>query len=301
MKDIAQALGVSVATVSRALKDSPRISVERREAIKAYAREHNFAPNLLAESLRHSHIHPVRIIGVIMPQLNHFYFSSILSGIEEEASARGYMLMVAQSDERYEKEVRICQSFYENKVCGIIVSQAKDTVKYDHFKWLIDTGVPLVFFDRICTGLNSNRVVVDDYMGAFNAVNYLTNSRVVTVMGLALQSIKHLFNKVVNKQQLHLHRRIINSDRQVVGNIVAESAYRRIVIRAYPLACQIREPVYVYAGTGLFCVIKKHPLSFQLGQSVFRCAEPARKRCLQRARKHDGTIITVSLQRIQQF
>ena len=104
MKDIAQALGVSVATVSRALKDSPRISVERREAIKAYAREHNFAPNLLAESLRHSHIHPVRIIGVIMPQLNHFYFSSILSGIEEEASARGYMLMVAQSDERYEKE-----------------------------------------------------------------------------------------------------------------------------------------------------------------------------------------------------
>ena len=173
MKDIARALGVSVATVSRALKDSPRISAERREAIKAYAREHNFAPNLLAESLRHSKVHPVRIIGVIIPQINHFYFSSILSGIEEEASARGYQLMVAQSEESYEREVRICQAYYENKVCGIIVSQAKDTVKYDHFERLIKCGVPLVFFDRICTGIDSSRVVVDDYMGAYNAVTHL--------------------------------------------------------------------------------------------------------------------------------
>jgi len=176
MKDIARAMGVSVATVSRALKDSPRISAERREAIKAYAKEHNFSPNLLAGSLRLIRVHPTRIIGVIVPQINHFYFSSILSGIEEEASARGYQLMVAQSDERYEREVRICQTFYENKVCGIIVSQAKDTMKYDHFVKLIDSGVPLVFFDRICTGINSSRVVVDDYMGAFTAVNYLIDS-----------------------------------------------------------------------------------------------------------------------------
>ena len=176
MKDIARALGVSVATVSRALKDNPNISQERRDAIKAYAREHNFYPNVLAESLRHSRVHPTRIIGVIMPQINHFYFSSILSGIEEEASARGYQLMVAQSDERYEREVRICQSFYENKVCGIIVSQAKDTSQYDHFQRLIDCGVPLVFFDRICTGINTSRVVVDDYMGAMTAVNHLIQS-----------------------------------------------------------------------------------------------------------------------------
>ena len=176
MKDIARALGVSVATVSRALKDSPRISAERREAIKAYAREHNFAPNLLAESLRHNRVHPVRVIGVILPQICHYYFSTILSGIEEEASARGYQLMVAQSGEHYEREVRICQAFYENKVCGIIVCQAKDTVKYDHFQRLIDSGVPLVFFDRINTGIDCSRVVVDDYMGAYTAVTHLIES-----------------------------------------------------------------------------------------------------------------------------
>ena len=173
MKDIAAHFGISVATVSRALKDSPRISVERRAAIQQYAREHNFTPNLIAESLRHSRIQPMKVIGVIIPEFAHYYFSSILSGIEEEASAHGYRIMVAQSNEQYEREVKICKSFYENKVCGIIVSQAKDTHRYDHFQQLIDTGIPLVFYDRICTGVNASRVVVDDYMGAFNAVSHL--------------------------------------------------------------------------------------------------------------------------------
>jgi DNA-binding LacI/PurR family transcriptional regulator len=173
MKDIAAHFGISVATVSRALKDSPRISVERRAAIQQYAREHNFTPNMIAESLRHSRIQPMKVIGVIIPEFAHYYFSSILSGIEEEASARGYRIMVAQSNEQYEREVKICKSFYENKVCGIIVSQAKDTHRYDHFQQLIDTGIPLVFYDRICTGVNASRVVVDDYMGAFNAVSHL--------------------------------------------------------------------------------------------------------------------------------
>ena len=173
MKDIAAHFGISVATVSRALKDSPRISPERRAAIQQYAREHNFIPNIIAESLRHSRVQPMKVIGVIIPEFTHFYFSSVLSGIEEEASARGYRIMVAQSNEQYEREVKICQSFYENKVCGIIVSQAKDTHLYDHFQRLIDSGVPLVFYDRICTGVNASRVVVDDYMGAFNAVSHL--------------------------------------------------------------------------------------------------------------------------------
>ena len=173
MKDIAREFGISVATVSRALKNSPRISAERRAAIQQYAREHNFTPNMIAESLRHSRVQPLKVIGVIIPEFAHYYFSSILSGIEEEASARGYRIMVAQSNEQYEREVKICQSFYENKVCGIIVSQAKDTHQYDHFQRLIDSGVPLVFYDRICTGVNASRVVVDDYMGAFNAVTHL--------------------------------------------------------------------------------------------------------------------------------
>ena len=176
MKDIATDLGVSVATVSRALKDSPRISLEQRERIKEYARQHNYYPNFIAESLRNSKKRPLKTIGVIIPNLPHYYFASVLSGIEEEASLRGYTVMVAQSNERYAQEVKICESFYDHKVSGVIVSQAKDTQRYDHFQKLIDHGIPLVFYDRISTGVNASRVVVDDYMGAFTAVNHLIDT-----------------------------------------------------------------------------------------------------------------------------
>ena len=198
MKDIARELGISVATVSRALKDSPNISQERRKEIQKYAREHNFIPNVLAESLRHSRVKPMKVIGVILPELVHYYFASVLKGIEEEAEAHGYRIMVAQSGENYEREVRLCQSFYENKVCGIIVSQAKDTQRYDHFQRLIDAGVPLVFYDRICTGVNASRVVVDDYMGAFNAVTHLieTGCRHIVFYGsqMNMEISKNRFN-----------------------------------------------------------------------------------------------------------
>ena len=176
MKDIARDLGVSIATVSRALKDSPRISAVQKERIQTYAREHNFYPNIIGEALRHSKIQTMKVIGVIVPEFVHYYFMSVLSGIEEEARARGYRVMVAQSNERYDKEVAICDDFYKNKVCGIIVSPAKDTQRYDHFKMLMDNGVPLVFYDRICTGVNCSRVVVDDYMGAYTAVTHLIDT-----------------------------------------------------------------------------------------------------------------------------
>lgn len=173
MKDIARELGVSVATVSRALADSPSISRERREAIQAYAREHNYMPNAIAEQLRHSRNAPVKVIGVIVPEFVHYYFASVLTGIEDEAAARGYRILVARSAESYEREREICRRFMQAKVCGVIVSQAKDTVRYDHFEQLMAAGMPLVFYDRICPALNASRVVVDDYMGSLKAVTYL--------------------------------------------------------------------------------------------------------------------------------
>ena len=198
MKDIAREFGISVATVSRALKDSPRISEERRKAIQQYAREHNFYPNAIGEALRHSRVMPQRVIGVIVPEFTHYYFSSILTGIEEAAAARGYRIMVALSGEQHEREVRICENFHRYKVCGIIVSQAKDTKNYEHYQRLIDAGIPIVFYDRICTGVNASRVVVDDYMGAYNAVTHLieTGCKRIAFYGgpMQLEISKNRFN-----------------------------------------------------------------------------------------------------------
>ncbi len=198
MKDIARELGVSVATVSRALSDSPSISRARRQAIQQYAREHNYFPNVIAEQLRHSRRNPSRAIGVIVPELLHYYFASILDGIESEASSRGYHLIVSKSNESYEREVQICEAMLKNKVCGIIVSQAKDTETYDHFEHLEAAGVPLVFYDRICPALNASRVVVDDYMGTMNAVSHLieTGCRRIAYFGTTMNMIigKNRFN-----------------------------------------------------------------------------------------------------------
>ena len=176
MKDIADHFGVSVSTVSRALSGSKRVRMDKREAIKEYATEHNFYPNDIAKSLRFSKRQPVKIIGVIVPELTHYYFSSVLTGIEERASERGYRIIITMSKESYDREVQLCQMFEAHQVCGVIVSQAKETTQYDHFRSLQNKGITLVFFDRICTGVNASLVVVDDYMGAFNAVTHLINT-----------------------------------------------------------------------------------------------------------------------------
>ncbi len=170
IKDIARALGVSPSTVSRALKDNPDISLETREIIHKYAHEHNYKPNALALNLRTSRSNT---IGVIVPQLVHHFFSCVLSGIEKTATDAGYNILVAQSNEEYEQEVKIVHSFLATRVCGVITSLAKDTSQYDHYQELLDNNIPIVFYDRICTGINTERVVVDDYAGAFSAVEYM--------------------------------------------------------------------------------------------------------------------------------
>ena len=198
MKDIARALNTSVATVSRALSNSQSISKERREAIQQYAREHNFTPNIMAKDLRNTKIKPAKIIGIILPEVIHYYFATVLDGVEEEARRHGYRVIVGQSHESYEREKELCRAFYESRVCGIIVSLAKDTKDYQHFRELQGSGLPLIFFDRICHGINASRVVVDDYNGAFNAVSYLvkTGCRRIAFFGspMHLEISKNRYN-----------------------------------------------------------------------------------------------------------
>ena len=178
MKDIADALGISVATVSRALKNSSRISPERREEIQRFAREHNFTPNVVARDLRNTRLLPSRTIGVIVPELVHYYFDTVLSGIEEQARIRGYRVIIGQSHESYEREVETCMAFAEARVCGIIISLAKGTSDYSHFRELQAAGLPLVFFGPHHTfdlygGFSSRTSIVLAPVFSFPALSYL--------------------------------------------------------------------------------------------------------------------------------
>ncbi len=170
IKDIARALNISPSTVSRALKNHPDISQDTKDVVNKYARDNNYKPNTLALSLRMS---KNNTIGVIVPEINNYFFSSVLSGIEDVANEADFNVLLCQSSENYEKEVMNTKALEATRVSGVLASLSKHTTNYDHFQEIIDCGIPLVFFDRICIGINTDRVVVDDYVGAFAAVEYL--------------------------------------------------------------------------------------------------------------------------------
>ncbi len=170
IKDIAKALSISPSTVSRALKNHPDISQDTKDLVNAYAKENHYRPNTLALSLRTS---KNNTIGVIVPEIVHYFFSSILSGIEQIANAEGFNVILCQSDENYEKEVSNTKALIATRVSGVLASLAKHTTNYDHYREIMESDIPLVFFDRICIDLSTDRVVVDDYAGAFAAVEYL--------------------------------------------------------------------------------------------------------------------------------
>lgn len=173
LKDIAKALNLSPSTVSRAMRNHPAISKETCRAVQEYAEEHRYKPNRLALQLR---TNKNNTIGVIVPEIVHYFFSTVLDGIQQEAESEGYNLLISHSNEDYEREVQSVETLLDARVCGILISQSKTTLKFDHFQDIIDNNVNLLFFDRICTGINTDKVVVDDYTGAFTAVEYLIES-----------------------------------------------------------------------------------------------------------------------------
>lgn len=170
LKDIAKSLHLSVSTVSRALNNNPDISKETRNLVQDYAKKKKYNPNNWAKLLKSNES---RIIGVIVPELANHFFSSVLSGIEEVAEKHNYNVLICQSHENYAKEIKNVETLIKTQVSGIITSLSKTTFKYDHFQELIDRDIPVVFFDRICTGIDTSKVVVDDYTGTFTATEYL--------------------------------------------------------------------------------------------------------------------------------
>ena len=170
IKDIAKELSISPSTVSRALKDHPDISVKTKFAVNELAKKLKYKPNEIALSLRHS---KSNIIGVIIPELIHHFFSSVISGIDDLAYSNGYSVMIAQSNESYKRELKETQVMLSSRVAGLLVSVSKETKDFEHFKNLEENGLPIVFFDRVCQEMKTDKVVVDDFDGAFKAVDYL--------------------------------------------------------------------------------------------------------------------------------
>ncbi len=170
IKDIAKELGISASTVSRALKNHPDISEETKNAVNDLAKKLRYQPNALALSLKHSRSNT---IGVIIPEIVHYFFSSVISGIEDVAYDAGFTVIMCQSNEKYDREVSNANTLLGQRVDGILVSISKETTDCQHLYDLRDNNIPLVFFDRIVPGFFADQVIVDDLDAAYRATKHL--------------------------------------------------------------------------------------------------------------------------------
>jgi len=170
IKDIAKALGLSTSTVSRALRDSYEISPETKKLVLEYAEKINYHPNPIALSLKERRS---RSIGVIVCEIANSFFSQVINGIESIAYKNGYNVIIAQSRESLERELINLQYLTSRSVDGLIISVSTETRDSSYLRELHDKGMPIVFFDRIVDEIQTHKVIVDNFKGAYDATNHL--------------------------------------------------------------------------------------------------------------------------------
>ena len=173
IKDIAKALGLSTSTVSRALRGSYEISPETKKLVIEYAEQYNYRPNPIALSLKERRS---RSIGVVVCEIANNFFSQAINGIESIAYNRGYHVIISQSHESYDREVVNVEHLASRSVDGLLVSLSAETEHIEHFRNLHEKGFPIVFFDRITEDIDTFKVVVDNYKGAYDATRHLIDA-----------------------------------------------------------------------------------------------------------------------------
>lgn len=213
IKDLAHQLNVSVSTVSRALRNAPDVNPATKKDILELAAQLHYQPNYFAQSLVKK---KTGIIGVIVPSIHSNYFSEALSGMTDLALEQDCYLMICQSNENVELEKRNIKKLMACNVDGILISVSQDSKDTSIYESIRDQGIPLVMFDRIISGFDCSKVIVDEYEGAFRAVEHLIKKGCKRIAHLA--GPKHLSVSLNRKQgyldalakhKLPVHERLI--------------------------------------------------------------------------------------------
>ena len=170
LKDIAKQLEISVSTVSRALQNNPRISLEIRQKVLRIANESNYFNTKYPESIS---LRKTNIIGVIVPKISYHLYAMAISGIEKVAKDHNMHILICQSDESFEEEASLLNELMIIGVAGIAISLASETKQFDHFSKLKKSGIPLVFFNRSCDEVEADKVIIDNFKAAYDATTHL--------------------------------------------------------------------------------------------------------------------------------
>ncbi len=261
LKDLAAELGVSIATVSRALHGSHEVSEAMRERVKSLAKERNYRPNPFAQSLRKEAPH---IIGVIVPDLATHYYASVLTGIEDCAVQQGYSVFSANSHESHVLEERAVESFLSMHVDGIIACLAQDTTDYSHYEQLVELDMPLVFFARTCLSDRCSQVVANGDEAAYEATKHLLEQgarRVAFIGGPnhldMVKRRKHGYLQALRDARIPIDRELVACDK-IDFQLARDTTLRLLSSENRPDAILAFNDIITYAAFDAIKSMKLH-------------------------------------------
>ena len=259
LKDLAQELGVSIATVSRALRSSPEIGKEMQERVKELAKRLNYRPNPFAQSLRKE---APRMIGVVVPNLVTHYYAAVLDGIEDEAGKAGYSVLSANTHEDTAAEVRAIDNFISLHVEGIIACLSQNTTDYSHFEEISKMGIPLVFFGRTCLPELFSSVTANGDEAAQKATQHLidTGSRRIAFIGGPnhldmVRRRKHGYLEALRENRIPIDRNLVICEK--IDYQWALEATTRLLKEQHPDAIVAFNDIITFAA---FTAIKEQGL-----------------------------------------
>jgi LacI family transcriptional regulator len=249
LKDLAQKLGLSISTVSRALQNNPVINHDTRLRVNKLAKKIGYYPDALARSLKNKKSYT---IGVIVPEISHFFFSSVIDGIEDVTYKYGYAIMVTKSNEDFEREVLNSASLISNRVAGVIASISQNTKSGKHFNNIINRGIPLVLFDRVLEDLDVHKIISDDFKKAYEMVNHLIDSGYQNIAYLAGPSHLNITMNRVNGYK----KALIDNDIELMDGLIMNINLNeddgfegaKALIREFPkidAICCVNDPVAI--------------------------------------------------------
>lgn len=225
--DLAKKLNISIATVSRALKDDPAVNRKTKKKIFDLAEELGYRTNNFARNLRNQH---TSTIGVIIPRLNSYFMSTVVAGIERVVNNEGYNLIIIQSSESAAKEVISAKTMFNNRVDGLLVSLSYETTNLDHFEQFHKKNIPVIFFDRGEEQDKFTNILIDNRKAAYDATQHLLNQGCNKIVHITANLKRKVYaDRLLGYQQALTNHHIPFSDEQVIiSNLSQEAGFEAV-------------------------------------------------------------------------
>ncbi|TDX01589.1 LacI family DNA-binding transcriptional regulator [Dinghuibacter silviterrae] len=220
--DLARVLNISVATISRALKDDPVVSKKTKKKILDLAEEMGYRSNHFARNLRNRRTH---MIGVIIPRVNSYFMSTVIAGIEKVTNEAGYNLIISQSSESVAKEIQCVRTMFNNRVDGLLVSLAYDTTDTSHFDLFQRKSIPFLFFDRVAEDNRWANVLIDNRKASYEVTSHLIAQGCRRIVHVTANSKSNVYSdRILGYKQALADHHLPFAEENIIRNTLSQEA-----------------------------------------------------------------------------